>query len=204
MKIDRLELVKLRNGFYKDGFRRLSFVLLLSVIINLILIIALLVTRNRIPPPLYFASSQDGSLAKLQPLDQPVYNKDQVASWVSRAIPSILQLDFMNYRAQLNRSEKYFTTFGWTQFQDGFQAQLKQIKDQKLVASGVVSGAPVVTRELYLKGTYSWYVQVPVMITFEGANSKATTNSYTWTVLVSRVDNRKNDQLLGIQQVIQS
>ena len=30
MKVDRLALVKLRNGFYKDGFRRMTFVLLIE------------------------------------------------------------------------------------------------------------------------------------------------------------------------------
>ena len=205
MKIDRLELVKLRNNFYRDGFRRISFVLLLSVIINFILIISLLVAgKKELPPPLYFASSADGSLAKLQPLKNAVYNKKQISSWISKVVPSLLELDFLNYRTQLDRSQKYFTPFGWSQFQDSFQTQLNQIKKQKLSASGVVTGAPVVTKELYLKGVYSWYVQVPIMITFEGAKGASSTNKYIWTILVSRVDNRKNNELVGIQQVIQT
>ena len=64
MKVDRIALVKLRNGFYKDGFRRMTFVLLISLIVNLILIISLLITRNKVLPPVYFAANSDGSLVK--------------------------------------------------------------------------------------------------------------------------------------------
>ena len=108
----------------------------------------------------------------------------------------------MQFRNQMSTSKKYFTTFGWNQFLKSFQPQLDQIIKQHLTASGVTSGVPVVTMQLLLKGAYSWKVQVPVTITFEGANQKATTNTYIWSLLVSRVDNRKSDQLIGIQQVV--
>ena len=202
MKVDRIALVKLRNGFYKDGFRRMTFVLLLSLVVNLILVIALLITRNRDLPPVYFAANSDGALVKLKPIDNPVYNNQQISNWVTRAIPNILQLNFMQYRNQMQTSKTYFTSFGWSQFLKSFQPQLEQIKKQKLTASGVTSGVPVVTTQLLLKGAYSWYVEVPITITFEGAGHKASTNTYIWKILLSRVDNRKSNQLLGIQQVV--
>jgi intracellular multiplication protein IcmL len=202
MKVDRIALVRLRNGFYKDGFRRMTFVLLLSLIVNLILIIALLITRNRIAPPVYFAANADGVLVKLKPIINPVYNNKQISDWVTRAVPNILQINFMQFRNQMQSSKNYFTSFGWGQFIKSFQPQLDQIINQKLTATGVTAGVPVVTEQLLLKGAYSWYVEVPVMITFEGASGKATTNRYVWRILLSRVDNRKSNQLLGIQQVI--
>ena len=202
MKVDRIALVKLRNGFYKDGFRRMTFVLLLSLIVNLILVVALLITRNRTVPPVYFAANADGALVKLKPIINPVYNNKQIADWITRAIPNILQINFMQYRNQMQSSKNYFTSFGWGQFIKSFQPQLEQILNQHLTATGVTSGVPIVTEQLLLKGAYSWYVEVPVTITFEGASQKATTNTYVWKVLLSRVDNRKSNQLLGIQQVI--
>ena len=156
MKVDRIALVKLRNGFYKDGFRRMTFVLLISLIVNLILIISLLITRNKVLPPVYFAANSDGSLVKLKPIDNPVYNNQQIQDWVTRAIPNILQLNFMQFRNQMSTSKKYFTTFGWNQFLKSFQPQLDQIIKQHLTASGVTSGVPVVTMQLLLKGAYSW------------------------------------------------
>ena len=119
-----------------------------------------------------------------------------------RAIPNILQINFMQFRRQMQTSKGYFTSFGWGQFMKSFQPQLQQIIDQKLTATGVVSGVPIVTEQLLLKGVFSWYVQVPVTITFEGGNQMSTTKTFVWKILLSRVDNRKSSQLLGIQQVV--
>ena len=96
MKIDRLQLVKLRNSFYKDGFRRISLMLLLSMIINFILIVTLLVSQNKVQKPIYFAAGMDGTLKKLTPVGDPVYNDEQIQQWVSKVIPSIMHLDFLS------------------------------------------------------------------------------------------------------------
>ena len=202
MKIDRLQLVKLRNGFYKDGFRRMSFILLLSLIINLILMTALLITENKSNKTTYFAAGIDGSLKQLIPVDQPVYSTEQVQSWVARIVPRLLHLNFKDYKSQLLETKQYFTPEGWSAFNSAFEDQIEQVVSNRLWASAYIPSTPAVTDELYYKGVYSWRVQVPVRITFEGQDGKATTNQYVWSVLVQRVDNRTNPNLLGIQQVV--
>ena len=202
MKIDRLQLVKLRNGFYKDGFRRMSLMLLLSMIINLILLVTVVSIHNREEKPIYFAADLDGKLKELTPVGSRVYSNLQIQNWISRVVPSILHLDFLKYKSQLLANKKYFTNEGWTNFTKAFEKQVDQIRDQRLVTSAIIPSTPAVTSEMKINGVYSWYVQVPVKITFEGTNGEVTVNQYVWQVLLQRVDNRKNDQLVGIRQVI--
>ena len=202
MKIDRLQLVKLRNGFYKDGFRRMSLMLLLSMIINLILLVTVVSIHNKEQKPIYFAAGIDGKLKELTPVSSRVYTPQQIQNWISRVVPSILHLDFVKYRSQLLANKKYFTNEGWTNFNQAFEKQVDQIRDQRLVTSAIIPSTPAVTSEMQLNGVYSWYVQVPVKITFEGNNGEITVNQYVWQVLVQRVDSRNSDQLLGIRQVI--
>jgi intracellular multiplication protein IcmL len=202
MKVDRLQLVKLRNSFYKDGFRRMSFMLLLSLIINLILMTSLLITHNKENRPIYFAAAADGSLKKLSPVKDAVYNTEQVQDWIAQKIPSILHLNFMDYKDQLLNSKKYFTPDGWSNFNSAFTPMIKQLKDKRLLTSAIIPHTPVVTSQIMLAGHYSWYVDVPVNITFESQDGSYTTNQYVWRVLVSRVDNRTNNQMLGIRQVV--
>jgi len=202
MKVDRLQLVKLRNGFYKDGFRRMSFMLLLSLIINLILMTALLITHNKESRPIYFAATADGSLKKLDPVSDAVYSTEQISAWVAQKIPSILHLNFMDYKDQLLKSKKYFTPDGWSNFNNAFTSMIKQITNKRLLTSATIPHTPVVTDKLMLAGSYSWYVQVPVNVTFESQDGSYTMNQYVWRVLVSRVDNRTSSQMLGIKQII--
>ena len=207
MKIDRVELVKLRNGFYKDGFRRMSFVLLLSLIVNLVLVMALLLLQNKqVPKPLYFASGADGRLTRLVPLSDAYYSKQQIQTWVSEKVPQLFALDFLHYRKQLSQSQKFFTKIGWERFMKAFESQIQQLKEQQLMTHASVTDVPFISQELMLKGAYSFRVQVPIMITFSGTSGKdkgkSDVNQFVLTLLISRVDNRVNHELFGIQQIV--
>lgn len=202
MKIDRLQLVKLRNGFYKDGFRRMSLMLLLSLIMNFILIITLLISHNKVQKPIYFASGMNGTLKKLTPIGDAVYNDNQIIDWVTKVVPSIMKLDFVNYKTQLLANKKYFTTVGWTNFNEAFKTQVNQVVSKRLLTNAFIPSTPAITGQLLWNGVYSWYVEVPVRVTFEGQDGSSTMNQYVWKILVQRVDNRTNPELLGIRQII--
>ena len=202
MKIDRLQLVKLRNSFYKDGFRRMSLMLLLSLIINFILIITLLVSHERVQRPIYFAASMDGTLKRLSPVQDAVYNDTQLQTWISRVVPQLLHLNFLDYKDQLLANRQYFTADGWANFNKAFAPQIQQITSQRLLTSAIIPNTPAVTAKLLWNGVYSWYVDVPVQVTFEGQDRSSTVNQYVWHVLVQRVDNRTSSQMLGIRQVV--
>lgn len=203
MASDALKAVKLRNDFYKDNFRRMAFVLLLSVLLNAILIITTLFLSLHQPKPVYFATTPKGSLIKLVPLNQPNMTSEAITSWVARNVPKIYQLDFMNYRPQILSVRQYFTTYGWGQFLHAFSGVLKKIRDEKLVANASPNGPPIITRNAIIHGVYSWEVQVPMVVTYQKGSTQYI-QKVVWSVVVQRVNNVHNNHLLGISQIVQT
>ena len=163
---------------------------------------ALLITHNKENKPIYFAATANGSLKKLDPVSDAVYNTDQIADWVAQKVPTLLHLNFKDYKDQLLQSKKYFTPDGWNNFNNAFTPMVKQIIAKRLLTSAVIPHTPIVTDKLMLAGVYSWYVQVPVDVTFESQDGSYTMNQYVWRIPISRVDNRTSNQMLGIKQII--
>jgi intracellular multiplication protein IcmL len=91
---DALKLVTLRNAFYKDGFRRLSFVLLMSLLLNVILVCSVLFLSFHRPPARYFATTPQGKLIALKPRNEPVLSSTAISDWVARSVPQIFDIDF--------------------------------------------------------------------------------------------------------------
>ncbi|RNC78755.1 type IVB secretion system apparatus protein IcmL/DotI [Piscirickettsia salmonis] len=196
-----LTQVKLRNDFYRDNFRRVSLILLISILINVALLAAFIVSLSSRPEPKYFATTSNGQLIKLHSLSFPVMNDSAVISWLSDIVPNINSLDFLNYRTQIREKRKYFTSYGWEQYLKAFQPIVEKIRDNKYVARAVVSDVPVVIQKGNINGVYSWRLQVPMIITYQQGASRDTQN-VIWTVLIQR-SNEHADSLFGIAQIIQ-
>lgn len=203
MSKQSLELVVERNHFYRDNFRRIVFVLLASIVLNIALGVGLIFMSNNRPQPIYFAATNNGDLVRLQPLTNPVMNAAQLKSWIARVAPQIYALDFLNYRQQLSSVEKYFTPFGWGNFLGAFNAELQKIIQNKYVTSAVVTGSPVVIAQGIIQNVYSWKVQLPLLVTYTKGDQQST-EKFVWTVVLQRMNNNESDQLLGISQIVQT
>jgi len=123
-------------------------------------------------------------------------------NWVSKNVPNIYALDFVNYRQELNSAQKYFTSQGWSQFQTAFAGQLDNVRNEKLVMSAVPSDVPIVTGSGVFNGVYKWQVQIPMVISLQ-KGSTITTQHVLLTIVVDRVNNFSSHQILGISQIIQ-
>ncbi len=200
---DALQQVVLRNSFYKDNFRRMVFVLLFSVVLNIMLTMSFLFVSMHRPKPYFFASTPSGSLVRLAPLTSPVMNDAQVTSWLAQVVPAVYALDFVNYRRELESVQKYFTPFGWNNFLQAFNGQLKNIVDNQYVTSAVVTAPPVIIATAVIRGDYTWKLQVPVMVTYTHGSTQ-TTQNFIWTVILQRMNNNVSEQLLGITQIIET
>lgn len=197
-----LEQVKLRNDFYRDNFRRTIWLLLISLILNVILVVAFIFYSTKPTQKFFFAVTDAGQMIPLYPTTQPVVTNETVLNWVSKNVPALYALDFVHYREQLNAVQQYFTPAGWSQFQTAFQAQLKNIIDQKLITSAVPSGTPIITGTGVFDGVYKWQVQMPMTLSLQKGNI-ISTQKVLLTIVVDRVNNVSAHQILGISQVIQ-
>ncbi len=81
MAEDALHTLSLRNDFYRDNYRRVMLVLLLSILINIALASTLFYLINNPPVPKYFATSMNGRITKIEPLSEPYQSDSAVLQW---------------------------------------------------------------------------------------------------------------------------
>ncbi len=201
MAKDALETVVLRNEFYRDNYRRVVFGLLLMVFINIgcIGVIGYLITNR--PEPVYFATSNDGKIIKLQPLTEPVISKAELLQWATVAATEANTYGFSDYRKRLEDASVYFTPGGWKEFQAALERSrnLETVISRKLVANAVATGAPIVTDQGVINGRYAWKIQLPLLITYESASTKIR-QPVVVTMVVTRVSTLDTPKGIAIAQ----
>lgn len=188
----------LRNQFYRNNNPRLQRLLWLMVFINLFLVVALLYFVTRPPRTNYFASV-DGKNTRLAPLDAPIVSQAALLQWASQAAVAVNTYDFVHYAQSFAAVEPYFTSDGWTQFQNSNKDNLDNVKKKKLRVTAVTTGAPVITDQGPLLGHYVWRVTIPILVTYESPNEKKQQNLLI-NMLIMRIDTRINAKGIAISQ----
>lgn len=203
MPEDALTAVTLRNNFYRDGQLKLMVVLLLSVICNFILASTLVYIFTHPPAPKYFATSINGRITPLYPLNEPNQSDSAILQWTNQAAVAAFSYNFVNYRTELQASSGFFTADGWDQFLSALQSSnnLDAVKAKKLIVSAVATKAPVILQKGILNGRYSWRIQMPILVTYQSA-SEFTQQSNVVTVLVTRVSTLNSPRGIGISQFV--
>ena len=85
MAEDALTAVALRNAFYRDGQRKMILVLLVSMVANFVLASMLVYIILHPPAPKYFATSINGRITPLFPLNEPNQSDSAVLQWANQA-----------------------------------------------------------------------------------------------------------------------
>lgn len=174
------ELVRLRNFFYRDGYRRLTLLLLILILLNVgsVMTVYYLVTHR--PPPSYFATNIEGGIVPLTPLNKPSLSDALVRDWAARAVAAAFSFNYVQYRDQLQEtSATYFTANGGKQFMDALtkSGNIDFVKAGKLIAIGQVTAAPTLGAEGILpsgayKGRYYWRLTIPLEVLYQGPGIK--------------------------------
>jgi intracellular multiplication protein IcmL len=172
---DSLTTVVTRNEFYRDGYRRLQKIALAEAVAILGLIIVLAVNVSTMKPKdRFFATTSDGRLLQMVPLDQPDLPTGKLVSWSAAAASEIMTFGFNDYRKRLQESSRFFTRQGWESFNDALQKSnlLQMMNQNQQVLTAVPREAPVVVQEGVVRGVYRWYVQMPLNVTYQVGNTQ--------------------------------
>ena len=198
-----LELVMLRNNFYRDNFHRCVTVLLASIIVNILLTISTIYLVTHRPSPEYFATNAEGRIIKMYPLSVPVVSNSYLSAWVNQAAVAAYTYNFVNYRGQLQAASDYFTPAGWRGFEAALSGSrnLQTVIARKLVATAVATGAPVIEDQRVIAGRYSWRISLPILIKYESASTQFK-QSLVVRMIVVRVPTVDNPRGIAIQQFI--
>ncbi|KTD75545.1 type IVB secretion system apparatus protein IcmL/DotI [Legionella waltersii] len=203
MAEDALTAVALRNKFYKDSQRRIILALMIAIIVNLMMGVLIVYMMTHPPAPKYFATSINGRITPLFPLDEPNQSDSAVLQWANQAAIAAFTYNFVNYRDELQSASGFFTADGWDQFLGALQQSnnLDAVKAKKLVVSAVATRAPIILQKGVLNGQYSWRVQMPILVTYQSA-SEFTQQNNVVTMLINRVSTLNSPRGIGISQFV--
>lgn len=174
MADDAVELIRLRNNFYRDNYRRLIIVLLLLLLINISLASIIFYQISHKPEPRYFLSSVDGKIMPLYPLDNPMVSPSDLIKWAQKAAVLAYSYSYINYRDELQQLQNLFTIEGWSGYEKALRDSriLDTVTVKKMVVYGEVRGTPVITGQAVANGRYKWRVEMPMLVTYESQTEK--------------------------------
>lgn len=200
---DALELIKLRNNFYRDSYRRVLAVLLLMVVIVIGLLGLLGYMLTHPTKPEYFATTSDGRVIRLYALSEPVVSKAELLEWAAMAATEANTYDFTNYRKQLQDASQHFTPTGWQYFQEELKRSnnLELVIKKKLNVNAVPTGAPVILGQGLVNGVYKWRIELPLLLTYQSA-SEHIAQPVIVRILVSRVSTLETPKGIQIESFI--
>ncbi|MFC3908494.1 type IVB secretion system apparatus protein IcmL/DotI [Legionella dresdenensis] len=203
MAEDALSAVVLRNEFYRDGQRKIVVGLLVSLVVNLVMGLVLFYVLSHPPAPKYFATSINGRITPLYPLNEPNQSDSAILQWANQAAIAAFTYNFVNYRDELQASSAFFTAQGWQQFLTALQQSnnLDAVKAKKLIVSAVATRAPIILQKGMLNGRYSWRVQMPILVTYQSASEFSQQNNVV-TMLITRVSTLNSPRGIGIAQFV--
>lgn len=196
--------VVVRNQYYKDGYRALLKLALLqaAVIVGLIFAIFFVIHTNQ-PENRYFATTEDGRLVPMIPLNQPNLSSPALMSWVAQASTEVMTFGFNDYRRRLQESSRNFTRRGWESFTQALQRSriIEMVEANQQVLSAAPRGAPVLLSEGLVNGRYQWTVQLPLIVTYV-SGSQQRQDRLLVTVVIVRVPRLESANGVGIEQWI--
>lgn len=196
--------VVVRNEFYRDGYRLALRVAVIQCFIIFGLIGAMFfIIHVHQPENRYFATTEDGRLIPMVPLNQPNMSTPALLSWAAQATSETMSFSFSNYRRNLQESSRHFTREGWEKFSGALQQAriIESIEENTQELTTVPRGAPILVSEGLAGGVYQWQVQIPVILTYV-SGSKRRSDNWMITLVIVRVPRLESPNGVGIAQWI--
>jgi len=206
---DALEVIFLRNFFYRRLHHYALGALALAILMIICLTMAFLYLYRNPSGPIYFAADNVSRLINIIPVSSPNMTTQEVMQWSIDAIQSAYSYDYINYREQLQSTQKYFTAYGWQEYMRALTASnnLIAVIQRRQVAVARVVGTPKIITEGILAGAYAWKFEMPVLITYYlppyDEKSKFL-NARKVSVIVQRQQVLQAYKGLGIIQLVES
>jgi intracellular multiplication protein IcmL len=176
------------------------------VVIAFLLSVLLFVYKNP-TKPIYFATNNVGQLIDIVPVTQPNMSTEEVIVWATHAVEETYSYDYINYRRQLQKAQRYFTNYGWSAYIKALRASnnLVALKERKMIVIAKVVGTPKLINEGLLRGGYAWQFDIPVLVTYmlppydEGSGFA---NALDVRIIIQRQSVLQSFRGLGIVQIV--
>lgn len=202
--LGQLGAVVVRNEFYRDGYRTmLRVVMMLALIIAAQIAVMVYVVKTNRMEYRYFATTEDGRLIPMAPLNEPNLSAPALMSWVAQSSTEVMTFGFNDYRRRLQEASRNFTRRGWESFSSALQRAriIETVEVNQQVVTATPTGAPVIQSEGVVQGRYQWVVQVPLALTYQ-SGARTRTDNLLVTLVIVRVPRLESPNGVGIEQWI--
>jgi len=201
---DAIATVLNRNAFCRDGYRlllRLSIIQSIVIVVLAAGLIALLLSIEN--KHIYFATTSDGRIINIVPLDEPYKTNAEVIAWAAGTSQKVMTFGYHDYRARLQEVSSEFTTVDWDSFLKALkEANIIEAMDaHKLVVTMDIDAAPEIKQAFVKDGIYTWYLQFPITIKFNGDQPPSAIHTVLLLQIV-RVSTLQNPDGISIEQWI--
>lgn len=197
-----LEAVVTRNSFYRDGYRfwmKLAFTQGIALVLVLAaLTVTIAVSR---PEDRFFATTADGRLIRMLPLNEPNMNDAALISWVARAASDVMTFGFHDYQRRMQENSAYFTRRGWQTFSEAIERSrvMEGVEKAQQVVTAAPQKAPTIVQQGLANGVYRWVVEMPLVVTYQSGTAQQS-DVLNVQLVVVRVSTLDSPSGVGIQQ----
>ncbi|MBV8803277.1 MAG: DotI/IcmL/TraM family protein [Gammaproteobacteria bacterium] len=198
MAEEELQVIRLRNDFYRDGFKKMIFVLGVLTTSTLLLIGTSVYLFINKPSPVTFTTDDDWRILPPVPIDKPYLSDANLLQWVSETLSTIFNFDFLTYENKRQVNQLHFTENGLKKYNEFLNSYLpnNSLQISKAVVTGVANGGPYILNQGILPPKkYAWWVQMPIKIDFVGYN-RSYSQIFVFQALIIRVPTL--DNLAGV------
>lgn len=146
-----------------------------------------LITRDE--KYIYFATTPDGRITKLQPLNDPGLSTSALVSWVSQAMTAAVILAPVQQSTTSDKSPaRHFTVGGWQNLQAYMQAKgwTREAMPNYGTVMTAPRAAPKVLQQGVNKGVYRWVVVMELVSTIREQHKPDRQEVHTASVMVDR------------------
>jgi intracellular multiplication protein IcmL len=152
----------------------------------------------------YYITTPDGASREVFPLDEPNVTASSLTKWITQAVTNAYTIDFYSYQDTIDSLKQYFTNDGYKNFINSIQASgsLDKIVKEKLVVTAVAMDNAVILQEGMMQGVYTWKIQLPLLLNYQGASTTGTKKTIAVSVLVVRVPTNQAPKGIGIAQIV--
>ena len=127
------------------------------------------------PKPVYFASTSDGRVLPMVPLDRPVRSERWLINWSGKIIIDLLTMSAVNYGKSFILVQNDFLPQTFQDLVKSFEdnGTKKYILDNRMDTYVVLENSPVIYQSGIVSGRRAWKIQAPVLITYTNGNGSS-------------------------------
>lgn len=196
------ESVLMRASTYKAAYKIMAIYAAVATAVACVGVGSAVYLAMTRPEPRYFATTTNGQIQPLTPLDRPHMSSADVLNFAARAVTNSLTYSFDNYRAQFQEAQQYFSQpDGWNSFVEAVQKSkaLDLVRNGRFNSSAIAQTPVIVRQGPNASGSYEWIVQMPIRITYQSA-SEVTGQSSMVTVRLTRLPTYETPYGIAISQ----